>query len=88
MQLANLRLRRMQRSKYALPGGEIDAGVWRIVMDQFLPGQPVDAAGVFFPKPFTDHEMADYDLYMSINRAIFFITRDVVRNNAPAVLLI
>ena len=40
----------------------------------------VNAAGVFFPKPFTEHEEADYDMYMSINRASFFITRDVVRN--------
>lgn len=40
----------------------------------------VNAAGVFFPKPFTEHEDADYDMYMSINRASFFITRDVVRN--------
>lgn len=40
----------------------------------------VNAAGVFFPKPFTEHEAADYDLYMSLNRATFFITRDIVRN--------
>lgn len=40
----------------------------------------VNAAGVFFPKPFTEHELSDYDMYMSINRATFFITRDVVRN--------
>lgn len=40
----------------------------------------VNAAGVFFPKPFTGHEMSDYDMYMNINRATFFITRDVVRN--------
>ena len=40
----------------------------------------VNAAGVFFPKPLTEHEEADYDMYMSINRASFFITRDVVRN--------
>jgi len=44
----------------------------------------VNAAGVFFPKPFTEHETADYDLYMSLNRAIFFITRDVVRNMVDA----
>jgi len=44
----------------------------------------VNAAGVFFPKPFTEHEMADYDLYMSLNRATFFITRDVVRNMVEA----
>lgn len=40
----------------------------------------VNAAGVFFPKPFIEHEMSDYDMYMNINRATFFITRDVVRN--------
>ena len=40
----------------------------------------VNAAGVFFPKPFIEHEMADYDRYMNLNRATFFITRDVVRN--------
>ncbi|WP_333496577.1 SDR family NAD(P)-dependent oxidoreductase [Kluyvera sp. CHPC 1.251] len=44
----------------------------------------VNAAGVFFPKAFTEHEMADYDMYMSINRATFFITRDVVRNMVNA----
>lgn len=40
----------------------------------------VNAAGVFFPKPFIENEEADYDMYMTINRATFFITRDVVRN--------
>ena len=44
----------------------------------------VNAAGVFFPKAFTEHETSDYDMYMSINRAIFFITRDVVRNMIEA----
>lgn len=40
----------------------------------------VNAAGVFFPKPFIEHEVEDYEQYMSLNRATFFITRDVVRN--------
>jgi len=44
----------------------------------------VNAAGVFFPKPFIEHEASDYDMYMSINRATFFITRDVVRNMIAA----
>lgn len=44
----------------------------------------VNAAGVFFPKPFTGHEAADYDMYMNINRSTFFITRDVVRNMVAA----
>ncbi len=44
----------------------------------------VNAAGVFFPKAFIEHEEADYDLYMNLNRAAFFITRDVVRNMTAA----
>lgn len=40
----------------------------------------VNAAGVFFPKPFIEHEVEDYEQYMSLNRAAFFITREVVRN--------
>lgn len=44
----------------------------------------VNAAGVFFPKPFIEHEIADYDLYMNLNRATFFITRDVIRNMVDA----
>lgn len=44
----------------------------------------VNAAGVFFPKPFVDNETSDYDMYMDINRATFFITRDVVRNMVEA----
>lgn len=44
----------------------------------------VNAAGVFFPKPFTEHEPSDYDMYMNLNRATFFITRDVVRNMLSA----
>ena len=34
----------------------------------------VNAAGVFFPKPFLEHSDADYDQYMNLNKAIFFIT--------------
>ncbi|MFZ4834070.1 SDR family NAD(P)-dependent oxidoreductase [Rouxiella sp. Mn2063] len=44
----------------------------------------VNAAGVFFPKAFTDNQEADYDMYMNINRATFFITRDVVNNMIAA----
>ena len=40
----------------------------------------VNAAGVFFPKPFLDHSDADYDQYMSLNRAFFFITQSFARN--------
>lgn len=40
----------------------------------------VNAAGVFFPKPFLSHEAADYDQYMKLNKAFFFITQKVVAN--------
>lgn len=40
----------------------------------------VNAAGVFLPKTFTDHTPEDYDLYLNINKAIFFITQEVVKN--------
>lgn len=42
----------------------------------------VNAAGYFFPKPFLDHEEADYDTYLNLNRATFFISQAVARNMA------
>jgi NAD(P)-dependent dehydrogenase (short-subunit alcohol dehydrogenase family) len=39
----------------------------------------VNAAGVFVPKPFLDHDAADYDSYLELDRAIFFITQTVAR---------
>lgn len=44
--------------------------------------QLINAAGSFFPKPFLDHDVADYDCYHDINRAIFFVTQAVARNMA------
>ena len=35
----------------------------------------VNAAGVFFPKPFLEHGDADYEQYMRLNKAFFFITQ-------------
>ena len=40
----------------------------------------VNAAGIFMPKGFTEHLEADYDMYLTLNRATFFITQDVVKN--------
>ena len=42
----------------------------------------VNAAGVFAPKPFLEHDLADYDAYMAINRATFFVTQQVAKNMA------
>ena len=40
----------------------------------------VNAAGVFFPKPFLEHQDADYDRYMQLNKAFFFVTQKVAAN--------
>ena len=39
----------------------------------------VNAAGLFLPKPFLDHDAADYDSYQELDRAIFFVTQTVAR---------
>jgi NAD(P)-dependent dehydrogenase (short-subunit alcohol dehydrogenase family) len=40
----------------------------------------INAAGVFSPKPFLDHTGEEYDSYMDLNRAIFFVTQQVTKN--------
>ncbi|MEO1251108.1 MAG: SDR family oxidoreductase [Pseudomonadota bacterium] len=39
----------------------------------------VNAAGAFNPTPFLDHTPADYDKYMELNKATFFITQVVAK---------
>ena len=39
----------------------------------------VNAAGVFKPLPFLEHTAADYDSYLDLNRAMFFLTQTVAR---------
>ncbi len=40
----------------------------------------VNAAGVFLPKAFLEHGEADYDLYLELNKATFFITQAIAKN--------
>ncbi|MFZ6638419.1 SDR family NAD(P)-dependent oxidoreductase [Undibacterium sp. TC4M20W] len=40
----------------------------------------VNAAGVFFPKPFFEHQEADFEQYMKLNKAFFFVTQKVAAN--------
>lgn len=40
----------------------------------------VNAAGIFFPKPFLEHQDVDYDQYMRLNKAFFFVTQKVAAN--------
>ncbi len=39
----------------------------------------VNASGIFKPKPFLDHTIADYDSYLNLNRGFFFITQVVAQ---------
>lgn len=40
----------------------------------------VNAAGTFVPKAFLDYTASDYDGYLELNRALFFVTQAVARN--------
>ncbi|AFY39345.1 3-oxoacyl-(acyl-carrier-protein) reductase [[Leptolyngbya] sp. PCC 7376] len=40
----------------------------------------VNAAGVFLPKSFLEYEEADYDLYLDLNKATFFVTQAIAKN--------
>jgi NAD(P)-dependent dehydrogenase (short-subunit alcohol dehydrogenase family) len=40
----------------------------------------VNAAGTFAPKPFLEHQVEDYDKYMTLNRSLYFVTQAAVRN--------
>jgi NAD(P)-dependent dehydrogenase (short-subunit alcohol dehydrogenase family) len=40
----------------------------------------INAAGVFSPNAFLDHTQEEYDTYMDLNRAIFFVTQQVAKN--------
>lgn len=42
----------------------------------------VNAAGYFKPTPFLEHDPEDYDTYLELNRATFFISQAVARNMA------
>lgn len=44
----------------------------------------LNAAGVFFPKPFLDHTPVDYEQYMTLNKVLFFITQKVAANMVAA----
>ena len=40
----------------------------------------VNGAGIFSPKPFLQHDEADYDRYLEINRGTFFLTQQFANN--------
>ncbi len=40
----------------------------------------VNAAGYFNPKPFIDHSLSDYEIYMGLNKASFILSQAVAKN--------
>ena len=60
--------------------------VQRIVAFADNHGRPiqylVNAAGCFKPTPFLDHTARDYDTYLDLNHAAFFISQAVAKNMA------
>lgn len=75
------------------PGGAIDIAVVdlydRAAIDAFVDQVAaetrhirylVNAAGAFNPSTFLDHAPEDYDRYMDLNKAFFFVTQAVARN--------
>ncbi|MGK7911428.1 MAG: SDR family NAD(P)-dependent oxidoreductase [Synechococcus sp.] len=42
----------------------------------------VNAAGIFLPKSFLEHTEADYDLYLDLNKATFFVTQSIANTIA------
>lgn len=36
-----------------------------------------NSAGIYYPKAFVEHSLEDYDNFLNLNRAIFFLTRHV-----------
>ena len=42
----------------------------------------VNASGIFAPKAFLDHTLADYNSYLDLNKGLFFITQAVAKKMA------
>lgn len=64
-------------------------------LNLFLENAPVveylvNCAGIFFPKPFLEHTLADFDTYHHINRGLFLITQkiasEMVKNRYGAIV--
>ena len=58
----------------------IDDFISRVDRDERHIRWLVNAAGYFKPTTFIDHSREDYEAYMGLNRAFYFITQAVVRN--------
>ncbi len=59
---------------------DVETLIASIDADDRVYGYLVNAAGTFNPKSFLEHTEADYDSYLELNKATFFITQAVARN--------
>ena len=58
----------------------VDAFIQRLDGERRSIAHLVNAAGAFKPLSFLEHGPADYEKYMALNKATFFITQAVARN--------
>lgn len=65
-------------------GGDRQTLITKLQQDHHDATLLVNAAGVFLPKSFLDYEEADYDLYLDLNKATFFITQAIAKNMIAA----
>ena len=56
-----------------------DALIKRLARDSADATLLVNAAGIFLPKLFLEYAESDYDLYLDLNKATFFITQAIVK---------
>ena len=61
---------------------DVEALIASIDSDDRTYGYLVNAAGTFNPKSFLEHTEGDYDSYLDLNKATFFVTQAVARNMA------
>ena len=74
----NAKVETMQVDLYA--SSDVDRVVESIASEQRHLKYLVNAAGYFNPKPFLEHKDQDYDAYLDLNRATFFISQAVAKN--------
>jgi NAD(P)-dependent dehydrogenase (short-subunit alcohol dehydrogenase family) len=58
----------------------VNALIARIDAEKRRIAHLVNSAGFFIPKPFAEYTERDYDSYMDLNRALFFLTQAVARS--------
>ena len=57
--------------------GSVQALIEKLALEHSDIDLLVNSAGIFYPKAFLEHSPEDYDNFLNLNRAIFFITKQV-----------